>query len=98
MDIKAMKEASANKCCSVVTSVIEDLGHFFADYILESRNGLVGTNDWGRMVDEIANIQAATEAAVKTIFNEDLVEMVTEKLKERSFEIYKSFEIEEEEE
>lgn len=89
MNFEAMKSASARKCFEIVGADIEELAQFFADYLCESSEGLVGTQEWGRMADEINHILANMEAAVKTIFNEEMTEMIFNHIKERSVEIYK---------
>ncbi len=89
MDIQAMKSASARKCFEIVGADIEELAQFFADYLCESSEGLVGTQEWGRMVDEINHILANMETAANTIFNKEMAEMIFNHIKERSVEIYK---------
>lgn len=89
MDIQAMKNASARKCYEIIGANMEELAQFFADYLRDSRESLVGTTEWMRMADEIGNILACMEAAVKTIFNEEMFDMIIDHIKERSIEIYK---------
>ena len=89
MDIKAMKNASARKCFEIVGADIEELAQFFADFLCESSESLVGTNEWGRMADEINHILANMEAAANTIFNKEMAEMIFNQIKQRSVEIYK---------
>lgn len=90
MDIEAMKKASATKCYEIVGANMEELAQFFADYLCESSDGLVGTQDWGRLAEEMANIMSCMEAATKTIFNEEMFDMLSDHIKQRSAEIYKT--------
>lgn len=89
MDIEAMKKASARKCFEIVGADIEELAQFFADYLCDSAEGLVGTKEWQRMAEETGNILACMEAAVKTIFNEKMFDMISDHIKQRSVEIFK---------
>lgn len=90
MDFEAMKKASSRKCFEIVGANIEELAQFFADYLCESSDGLVGTKEWGRMADEINHILPNMEAAANTIFNKEMAEMIFNHIKERSVEIYKT--------
>lgn len=90
MDFEAMKKASSRKCFEIVGADIEELAQFFADYICESGERLIGTKEWGRMAEETGNIVACMEAAVKTIFNEEMFDMISDRIKERSVEIFKT--------
>lgn len=90
MDIQAMKNASARKCYEIVGANMEELAQFYADYLCESRDSLVGTKEWGRMANEISAILACTEAAVKTIFNEEMFDMIIDHIKKRIVEIHKT--------
>lgn len=89
MDIEAMKKASSRKCYEIVSANIEELAQFFADYLCESAEDLVGTTEWIRMAEETGNILACMEAATHTIFNEEMFDMISDHIKERSVEIYK---------
>lgn len=90
MDFEAMKKASSRKCFEIVGADIEELAQFFADYLCESSESLVGTNEWGRMADEINHILANMKAAANTIFNKEMAEMIFNHIKQRSAEIYKT--------
>ena len=89
MDIEAMKKASSRKCFEIVGANIEELAQFFADYLCECYEGLAGTKEWARLAEESTNICACMEAAVKTIFNEEMFDMISDHIKQRSVEIFK---------